>query len=303
MRSLTLLLAFVLVLEAKAELLPQPVSAGTYVRYTHPRITVGTAGDGGSEFLLAGEGRPGFEMAYGSFGLSVSGDFLNDPAGNLLRLSAPSHSEVVDVRTRYHGSTWGVEVHNLTARNFQESFGVGSAIRERMRPDLKLNALSTTVYRAIDPDSRVYRLSRGMTEPGGNVDVFLTSGVSHARLDSRDDFMTGLRDDDTRFYGINRTSLTSITMGAGYALTSNMLGLYFDQSLFGGWGPQFRTWGDRSDVGWNLAKANFRLSMGIRNRWFDVGVGVEDEVYASLVNSDRMMVHAMAAQAKVNVFL
>src|SRR5690606_32498733 len=80
-------------------------------------------------------------------------------------------------------------------------------------------------------------------------------------------------------------------------------GLYFDQSLFGGYGPQYRVWGERSDVTWNLAKVNLRVALGVRTRWFDAGVGVEDEAYASLAGSDRMVVHALAAQAHVKVFL
>ncbi len=272
------------------------------MRYAQPMITFGLGADGHVDYHAAGQGEPGVEVAYGRFGVSVSGSFLKDPADNLLKAGLQSDEGVQDLRTRYHGTAWGVEAHHVTAQGFDYDGRVFDRVRNGSRADVSMSATGLTVYRAFDPDSRVYRLSEGLSETGGNVDVFFTAGVSRAALRGDHELLPLMASPDSRFHEVNAISVTSATVGGGFAITSNMLGFYFDQSLFGGYGPQLRTWGDQSDVAWNLAKVNLRVALGIRNRWFDVGVGVEDEAYASLAGSDRMVVHALAAQAKVGVF-
>lgn len=280
------------------------LSFGAHMRYAQPLINFGLGSAGHVEYSAPGQGRPGVEASYGRFGISASGTFLTDPADNLWRAGRRPEGEARDLRTRYHGDQWGFEAHHLSAQGFDVTGRVAGvpAIAGR-RPDVRLRAAGATVYRSFDPDSRVYRLSEGLSSFGGEIDVFLTAGASHAGVSGADALLPPGAGAGTRFDGVNRVTVTSATVGGGFALMSNLHGLYFDQALFGGYGPQYRTWGDRSDVSWNLAKVNLRVALGVRNRWFDVGVGVEDEAYASLVNSDRMVVHALAAQARLKVFL
>jgi hypothetical protein len=277
------------------------VSLGTHLRYAQPRITLGVGGQGGAEYNIPGEGRPGVEAAFGRFGVTASGDFLRNPADHFLRASLLPQGDVQDIRARYHAASWGVEAHHLMAKGFHKTAGDHETYIANHRPDIRLRAAGATLYRSFDPESRVYRLSEGLSETGGHVGVFFTAGASHASVEGDAALLPNLKDRDSRFYRVNDATVTSATIGAGYAITSNMHGLYFDQSLFAGYGPQYRTWGERSDVAWNLAKVNLRVALGIRTRWFDMGVGVENEAYASLANSDRMVVHALAAQAKVGV--
>jgi|GEM_PF-2730909 len=286
---------------AHAQRASQALSVGTHIRFAQPVITFGLGGADHVDFNAAGAGEPGVEAAYGRYGVSVSGAFLKDPADNFLKPGFADDQGVRDIRTRYHGTAWGVEAHHVRAKGFEWDGRVSERAVNGYRPDVVMNATGVTLYRAFDPDSRVYRLSEGLSETGGNVDVFFTAGASRASLRGEGALLPLMASPDSRFHEIDRVSVTSASIGGGFALTSNMHGLYFDQSLFGGYGPQMRTWGNRSDVAWNLAKVNLRVAMGLRTRWFDVGVGVEDEAYASLAGSDRMVVHALAAQAKVGV--
>lgn len=279
------------------------LSFGAHMRYAQPLINFGLGAAGHVEYSAPGEGRPGVEASYGRFGVSASGNFLTDPANNLWRAGRGPAGEARDIRTRYHGDLWGFEAHHLTAQGFDVSGRVGYTDFTGRRPDVRLRAAGATVYRSFDPDSRVYRLSEGLSSFGGEFDVFLTAGVAHAGVSGSDALLPVGVGYGTRFYDVDRVTVTSATVGGGFALMSNLYGLYFDQALFGGYGPQYRTWGERSDIAWNLAKVNLRVALGLRTRWFDVGVGVEDEAYASLVNSDRMVVHALAAQAKLKMFL
>lgn len=288
---------------ARADLLPQPLTVGTHMRYAQPMINFGLGEAGHVEYSAPGEGRPGVEVSYGRFALSASGGFLADPAQNFARPGFPADDGAQDLRTRYHGELWGFEAHHLTVRGFDLAGRVGSSTLEEHRPDARLRAAGMTIYRSFDPASRVYRLSEGQMETGADVDVFLIAGVSHAGLRGDHALLPFRPATGSRFHDVDRVSVTSASVGGGFAITSNLLGIYFDQSLFGGYGPQYRTWGERSDVAWNLAKVNLRVGLGVRNRWFDAGVGVEDEAYASLAGSDRMVVHALAAQARVKVFL
>jgi hypothetical protein len=286
---------------AQAQRISQSLSLGTHLRFAQPMVTFGLGGVGHVDFNAAGAGEPGVEAAYGRYGVSVSGAFLKDPADNLWNTGLGAGQGVRDIRTRYHGSEWGVEAHYVSANGFHWDGRVYDQSVNGYRPDVVMNATGVTLYRAFDPDSRVYRLSEGLSETGGNVDVFFTAGASRASLRGDHALLPLMASPDSRFYEIHNASVTSASIGGGFAITSNLHGLYFDQSLFGGYGPQVRTWGDRSDVTWNLAKVNLRVGLGLRTRWFDVGVGVEDEAYASLAGADRMVVHALAAQAKVGV--
>lgn len=297
-----LALALGLPRSGRADLLPQPLSAGTHVRFAQPLITFGLGAAGHVDYSAPGAGRPGLEASYGRFGLSASGSFLTDPLDHLWT-GRRQRGDAQDLRTRYHGSLWGFEAHHLTARGFDLEGMVNRWTVTGHRSDIRLRASGATLYRSFDPDSRVYRLSEGQTSTGGDVDVFLTAGVSHAGLHGDHALLPSMTMTESRFANAERITVTSVTAGGGFAITSNLHGIYFDQSLFGGYGPQYRTWGARSDVTWNLAKVNLRVALGVRNRWFDAGVGVEDEAYASLAGSDRMVVHALAAQAQVKVFL
>jgi len=289
---------------AEAEVLPaSSFSIGTHMRYAQPLITFGLGAAGHVDYSAPGVGRPGVEASYGRFGLSASGSFLTNPIDDLWRAGRRPRGDAQDIRTRYHGSLWGGEAHHLTARGFDLQGFVNGATVDGHRPDVRLRAIGAMLYRSFDPDSRVYRLSEGRTETGGNVDVFLTAGTSHANLYGEHALLPSMTVAGSRFANAERIAVTSVSVGGGFAITSNLHGVYFDQSLFGGYGPQYRVWGDRSDVTWNLAKVNLRVGLGIRNRWFDAGVGVEDEAYASLAGSDRMVIHALAAQAHVKVFL
>ena len=279
------------------------LSFGTHMRYAQPLITFGLGAAGHVDYSAPGVGRPGVEVSYGRFGLSTSGSFLTDPLDRLWRAGRSPRGDAQDVRTRYHGTHWGVEAHHLTARGFEVAGVVNQQSVAGYRPDVRLRATGATIYRSFDPASHVYRLSEGQLETGGDVDVFLTAGVSHAGLQGEHPLLTAMAATDSRFAHAERIAVSSATVGGGFAITSNLHGLYFDQSLFGGYGPQYRVWGERSDVTWNLAKVNLRVALGVRTRWFDAGVGVEDEAYASLAGSDRMVVHALAAQAHVKVFL
>lgn len=283
---------------------PPRLTVATHIRAAQPRVTFGfTKGDGGkgnAEFIALGPAEPGVEVAYGRFAVSASGAFLTDPADHLLATGF-RRGGVRDLRTRYHGSRWGVEAHHLAAQGFS-----GAAHPEDdapLRPDIGLRATGVTLYRTFDPDSRVYRLSEGLRETGGEADVFVTAGVSSARMAGTRALLPGLASPGSRFYDVKRVGVTSVQIGGGYLITSNMYGLYFDNALMGAYGPQYRTWGGRSGIDWNLAKVNVRVAMGVRSRWFDVGVGVEDDAYVSFEGSDRMVAHAVALQAKLAVFL
>lgn len=284
---------------------PVFVSMTTHLRYAHPSVNLRVGGEGGAnaDYKILGEGRPGVEATYGGFGVSASGDFLRNPTDNLFRGSLLPQGGTQDFRARYYAASWGVETHHLTAKGAIQSGDRDTRSVAHQYPDIHLRAAGLTVYRSFDPESRVYRLSEGLSESGGHVGVFLTAGVSHASVEGDDVLLPGVSDRDSRFYRVTRASVTSASVGGGYAINSNMLGLYFDQSLFAAYGPQYRTWGERSDVAFNLAKMNLRVALGIRNRWFDVGVGVENEAYASWASSDRMVVSALAMQAKMSVFL
>ncbi len=280
-----------------------PLAVATHMRYAQPLITFGLGGAGYVDYSAPGLGRPGVDVSYGRFGFSASGAFLTDPLENLWRAGGRPRGDAQDIRTRYHGSQWGFEAHHLTAHGFDQEGYANRMPVQGHRSDVRLRAAGATLYRSFDPDSRVYRLSEGMRETGGEVDVFLTAGLSHASLHGDHPLLPSMTTPGSRFANAERINVTSAVVGGGFAITSNLHGIYFDQSLFGGYGPQYRVWGERSDVTWNLAKVNLRVGLGVRNRWFEAGVGVEDEAYASLAGSDRMVVHALAAQAQVKVFL
>src|SRR5690606_4140543 len=261
---------------AEAEVLrASSFSIGTHMRYAQPLITFGLGAAGHVDYSAPGVGRPGVEVSYGRFGLSTSGSFLTDPLDRLWRAGRSPRGDAQDVRTRYHGTHWGVEAHHLTARGFEVAGVVNQQSVAGYRPDVRLRATGAAISRPFDPAAHVYRLSERQLETGGDVDVLLTAGVSHAGLQGEHPLPTAMAATDSRFAHAERIAVSSATVGGGFAITSNLHGLYFDQSLFGGYGPQYRVWGERSDVTWNLAKVNLRVALGVRTRWFDAGVGVE----------------------------
>ncbi len=285
-----------------ADLFPQPVTLGGSLIYAQPVIALETNSEGGRvEFAARTHARPGLEATYGRFNLSVSAISAGSD-GNWLtpKIPAPDWN---DVRTRYHGDLWGAEAFHQNVRGFDRQSEASHHTAPESRSAMSLQSSGATVYRSIDPDSRVYRLSEGLDQTGANFDVFWTLGMSHLKLRDDTPLLEGLYAPDSKFENVYAVDVTSLALGAGYAISSNMDGLYFDQALFGGYGPQIRTWGGHSEAAWKLVRVNLRARLGVRNRWFDAGVGFENEAHAALAGSERLVLNALSAQVKVDVFL
>ena len=285
---------------------------GTHAGYSQPSVSLKT-GAGTYEYAPRLVSRPGMEVNYGGFGFSMTlpGAAGWDRWADWARAGSARGEGLNDFRTHWHGATWGVEAHHRHARGLE----VTGAPRElqpstwawrapQSRDDASLRLTDLTVYRALDPDSRVYRISEGRARDGGDVDFFVMMAASRARLQGDRDLLAGLPgsgagEGASRFHGSRAVEVTSLAAGAGYAISGNLHGLYIDQSLFAGYGPQFRDWGNRRDAAWNLAKVNVRLNMGLRTRWFDVGAGFENDAHAALAGGERALFHALVARAGV----
>jgi hypothetical protein len=176
----------------------------------------------------------------------------------------------------WHGDHWGIEAYHRYARGFESmpEIPLGSSITQR--PDVKLRLSDVTVLRSFDPDSRVSRLSEGIDATGFDVDFFLMLAASHARLRADRPFLPGLAGSDSRFAGVKAIDVAALGMGGGFAVSGNFGGLYAEQALFAGYGPQFRAFGTSNageDWAWDLMKVNVRFRMGLSTRWFDAGAG------------------------------
>jgi hypothetical protein len=272
---------------------------GTHMAYSHVIVTLKTGTSLGQiEFAPRTNPRPGFELRAGHFGISLSAPVTD---GDLATPEFSPAEGLNDLRTHYHGNSWGVEAFHRHARGFYASSEFATAMV--YHPDMTLRATGLTVYRSFDPDSRVYRLSEGLAATGGDVDFFLTMGASHTRL--RDDMplVDGRVAGASMFDELRRVDIASLAVGGGYAITSNLHGIYFDQALFAGYGPQYRVWGNRSDVAWDLVKVNIRAKLGVRSRWFDVGAGFENDAHAAMAGKESAVFHSLVAKAQVEVFL
>src|SRR5690606_16759417 len=243
---------------------------GTHAGYSRPSVSLKTnTGAGTHEFAPRLASRPGLEVSYGGFGFSMTlpGAAGWDSWADWARAGSARGEGLNDFRTHWHGSTWGVEAHHRYARGLEvtstaqaASSSSWSRAAPQVRDDASLRLTNLTVYRALDPDSRVYRMSEGRPRDGGDVDFFVMMAASQARLRGERDLIAGAGENVSRFAGARAVEVTSLAVGAGYAISGNLHGLYIDQSLFAGYGPQFRAWGDHRDAAWNLAKVNVRLN-------------------------------------------
>lgn len=288
---------------AHGEVFSQPLTVGTYMLYSQPVIALETRSEGGRvEFAAQTRARPGFEVNYGRFGVAMTAS-QGEAGGSWATPGIPAGG-LNDFRIRYHGSAWGFEGQHLSARGFDRESDGRPGVREREnRPGMTLRTTTGTLYRAFDPDTRIYHLSEGIAERGGDLDAFLTVGASHSHVHDDASLLSGLEASESAFASVRDMEVASLAVGGGLAVSSNMAGLYFDHALFGGFGPQYRAWGGHSEVEWDLVRVNLRVRVGVRNRWFDAGVGFENEAHTAFAGPERMVVHAMAAQAKLEVFL
>jgi hypothetical protein len=280
------------------------LKVGTHMAYSHSTVMLNTGTAFGQiEFAPRTNPRPGFELRSGPFGVSLTAPVAG---GDWASPEFSAAEGLTDFRTHYHGGVWGLEAYHRYARGFYESHSppVYSGPRgEVYRPDMTLRTSGFTAYRALDPDSRVYRLSEGLGASGFEMDFFTTLAASHTRL--QDD--KPLVEEDVRgfsvFDNLNSVEVASLAAGGGFAITTNLHGIYFDQALFAGYGPQYRAWGDRTNVTWNLVKVNIRAKLGMRSRWFDLGAGFENDAHAAMAGDESALFHSLVARAQLEVFL
>jgi len=267
--------------------------------YSHPTFVLETGtGAGQVEFSPRLSAQPGFEANYKGFGFAASLP-LPDHAFS----GAENGEGWNDFRIHWHGDRWGVEAYHRDANGFEAmpELPVGGPVS--LRPDVSLRLSDVTVYHALDPDSKVYRLSEGLDATGGEADFFLMFSASNARLRGDAPFVPGLSGTDSRFADVKAIDVSALGVGGGYSLSGNLAGLYIEQALFAGYGPQYRVFGDEADWAWNLVKVNVRFRMGLRTRWFDAGAGFENDAQAVFAGDDRLLAHALVARAGVEVFL
>jgi hypothetical protein len=277
---------------------------GTHMAYSHPTIALETGTTlGRIEYAPQTRSRPGFEIRSGPYGVSFTAPVAG---GDWTNPEFSASEGLNDFRTHYHGGSWGVEAYHRHARGFYESYSppaYSGPQGQVYRPGMTLRTSGVTAYKSLDPDSRVYRLSEGLTATGGNIDFFVMVGASHTRL--RDD--KALVEEDvkgfSRFDNLRRVEVASLAAGGGMAITSNLHGLYFDQALFAGYGPQYRVWGNRADMTWDLVKVNIRAKLGVRSRWFDIGAGFENDAHAAMAGNESAVFHTLVARAQLEVFL
>ncbi|MCD6024988.1 MAG: hypothetical protein K0Q91_1904 [Fibrobacteria bacterium] len=269
---------------------------GTQLVLSQPIVALETYGPT-VEFAPRAEVRPGVEVRYRNYGFSFSVP-LPDDADGAPRFASGGLS---DARTFYHGEAWGFEGYHRYARGFHARAGADSA--EISHPDMNLRSTSLTVYRAAGRDSRVYRLSDGLSTPGMEPDLILAFGFSQNRLRDEVSFLQGTGITGSRFNGMRDLSVYSASAGMGLALSTNFSGLYFDPALFVGFGMQHREWGGDSETLWNLVKVNLRMRLGYRTRWFDAGAGFENDAHAALAGEESAVFSAVLARAQIQVYL
>jgi hypothetical protein len=275
---------------------------GSQYSYSHPTFVLETGAESGRvEFAPRVSAQPGFEANYRGFGFATSLP-LPDFSGHAF--SGEGNGQGLnDFRAHWHGDDWGVEAYHRYANNFEAMPELPAGGPVTPRPDVTLRLTDVTVYRSLDPDSKVYRLSEGLDATGGEADFFLMLSASNARLRGDAPFVPGLAATDSRFAGVKAIDVSALGVGGGYSLSGNLAGLYIEQALFAGYGPQYRVFGDEADWAWNLVKVNVRFRMGLRTRWFDAGAGFENDAQAVFAGDDRLLAHALVARAGLEVFL
>lgn len=276
------------------------VRVATYVGASHPVIDLETTTSLGRVQLLPRQvARPGFEARYGNFGASFSVPLQGFDRG-ASRLVAPRRSG--DFRTFYHGSTWGADLMHHDTRGFYaepETPGTPGAYF----PDMTLRATALTFYRAMDPDSRVSSLSNGLQQQGGRADLFWMLGATRNRLRSDTPLLRKWGTGESVFHQTRSLDAYSVFAGAGFALSTNAAGFYFDPALFAGYGAQVRAWDGEHETAWNLVKVNLRMRGGFRTPWFDAGVGFENDAHTVPAGRESVVFHTLIARAQLEVFL
>jgi hypothetical protein len=277
----------------------EDLRVGTSMGYSHALVTLRTVvPEGDLEFAPETRPRPGFEVNYGKFGFSLAAPLAG---GDWMRPEFSAAKGFSDFSSHYYGNAWGLEAYHHYTRGFYAQAGAASG--RVFHPSMTMRASGITLYHALDPDSRVYHLNEGLVATGGNIDFFVALGASNTRVRDAIPLAEEYAYRESTFHDVRSMDVTSLSAGGGLAITSNLAGLYFDQALFAGYGPQFRVWDDRSDVAWNLVKVNLRAKLGIRSRWFDVGGGFENDAHAAMAGKERAMFHSLVAKAGVELFL
>ena len=270
---------------------PRGFHAGATLGYSRLSLMLQASGAGG-EFVPRTAARPGFDVRYGPFGVAFT---LPEDAGSWPQ---PSSGGLQDMRAHYHGRTFGVEAHHRAMDGFSVYDGARGRFSEYS--DMRLQSTGATLYFTVDPEARAYRLAEGRAMPGGGVDVFLTLAASHAGLRTDEPLV---RKNGSRFDGLQRMDAVTAAFGAGYAITSNLHGLYIDQALFAGYGPQWTSVDGRDELNLNIVKFNLRARIGVRSRYFDVGAGFENDAHAVVVGRERATFHTLVARAQAELFL
>jgi hypothetical protein len=275
----------------------QDFKVGTQLVYSHPSVTLDPRVGNTVQFAPRTEARPGVEMRYRNYGFSFSTS-LSEATDGVPEFIAGGFA---DFRTYFHGQAWGVEAYHRRVRGFYAQVE-DSGGAEVPHPSMTLRANSVTLYRAMDSQSRVYRLSEGLVTPGMEPDFMWTFALSQNRLRDVVPFLTGTGISGSRFDDLRDMNLYSASMGAGFSISTNAGGLYFDPALFAGFGMQYREWDGRSETAWNLVKVNLRMRLGYRSRWFDVGAGFENDAHAALADEETAIFNALVARAIAQVY-
>lgn len=275
----------------------QDFRAGAQIVYSRPSVSFQT-NDRTVEFGPDVEARPGIEVRYRNYGFSFSTSL--DDATSAPRFVSGGWS---DFRTFYYGDAWGFEAYHREVSGFSAQGGGADSGRQIAHPGMSLTSTSGTVFRTLNRESKVYRLSDGLSTPGVEPDLLMMFGLSQNHL--RDDvpFLQGTGVHDSRFDGLDNLDLYSASAGAGLALSINANGVYFDPALFAGFGMQYRQWNGKSEASFNLVKVNFRMRLGYRCRWFDLGAGFENDAHATFTGDETAVFNALVARGQLTVFL
>jgi hypothetical protein len=281
----------------------EDLKIGTQMVYSRPSVTFDTRSDARDPrdvISLAPDARvrPGVEVRYRNYGFSFSSSLAEASAGAPRLVSGG----LTDARTFYYGDAWGFEGYHRYARGFH-SESDKHGVSEVYHPDMTLRSTSLTLYRALDDDFHVYRLSDGLPESGVEPDLMLVFNVSQNRLHDGMAFMYGSGVGGSRFEGLQDLNLYGASAGMGLVLSSNAGGVYFDPALFLGYGVQYREWNGRPETTFNLLKVNLRMRLGYRNRWFDAGGGFENDGNAAFVGKESVTFNALVARAQIQLYL
>ena len=266
--------------------------------YSHPSVAMETFGPT-IEFAPHSSPRPGAEIRYRNYGLSFSSSLADASLG------APKfvQSGLTDARTFFYGDAWGVEGYHRYARGFYAQSGTDSNSTQISHPDMTLRSTSLTVYRAVGRETHVYRMADGLATSGAEPDFLLTFALSQNHLRDEIPFLQDVNVSGSRFDGLQNLNIYSASVGGGLALSINANGVYFDPALFVGVGMQYREWDGRGETTFNLVKANLRMRLGYRTRWFDAGAGFENDAHAALAGEESAVFSSLLARAQIQVYL